>query len=822
MYSEDRSCRFFIEFPYDPKTSNPFGAAVKGSRDSRRGVQTRSSPPTAARQTFPHATSRGGPLRWDLLTDLEVKTDPWEPALHVVVVSSASELRDAPVELLHLDALELSIGSGRSSFLKKLYVPNLSKFVIRGNTQDSLPQFSSSSISLESLDIEGPHYSKTSRLEVLRAVSTTMRHLIIRDCFGSSVARFLDGGFMEMLTPAFHSSTSRCCCPSLESLTVACLHGISDWAIERFVVRRTSTTDLSAPSLKRVRSQFNRLMKLDIIPNLKSFMDAGLEVEMMYSILRRTNYCPLDDEVLEIRSLLAEPTRLLLVLDEEISQLQKSIEKLTEKRQTLSGYIEEHKALISPIRRIPQDVLAEIFFACLPTHRNCVMTTSEAPVLLGRICSSWRALSLATPRLWASLHVVQPGGSGASNDTTTQRFETMKLWLGRSGQCPLSISVYTSYTHLFPEEPMPTQAQPLPIDLFLKELSFHAKRWQHVSFSTTSDAFEALAHLSAADVPILESITVRLPPPFPPHDVTEWTQFGMFAGPRISKFLTSASCFSPSIPLRWHLLTNLDIVGSIWESRVDSEEALEVLIRCPQLQRFKLTVKETADPVPSGYPPVELPHLHSLELDVGPHSHLLSHLRAPELRKFVLRGPVESLPSFLSLCPHLERLDVGSYPTKSSLLESLRVLSPALRSLAFRGHAPPPENTALNVPRVPFDDDALAALGRRSCCPLLEEFTLMATHTISDRALQQFVETRMAMTDEVGASSLKQVRVLFSRPMDLDIKTGLKPFLDAGLDIETVYTIKSQASFSPWLGVADAPRHSLVPVYHAAPSHWYD
>ncbi|KAK6996923.1 hypothetical protein R3P38DRAFT_3068506 [Favolaschia claudopus] len=532
-----------------------------------------------------------------------------------------------------------------------------------------------------------------------------------------------------------------------------------------------------------------------------------------------TNYCPLDDEVLEIRSLIAEPTRQLLVLDEEISQLQKSIEKLTDKRKTLSGYIEEHKALISPIRRIPQDVLSEIFFACLPTHRNCVMTTSEAPLLLGRVCSSWRTLSLSTPRLWATLHITQPGGSGASNESITQRFEAMKMWLGRSGQCPLSISVYTSYMHCSPEAPMSTQAQPLPVDLFLKELSFHAKRWQHVSFSTTSAAFKALAYLSAADVPILESITARLPPPFPPHDVVEWTHFGMFAGPRVSKFLTSASCFSTSIPLCWHLLTSLDVVGSLWESCVDSEAALEVLIRCPQLQRFKLTVKGTTDPVPLEYPPVELPHLHFLELDVGPHSHLLSHLRAPELRRFVLRGPAESLPSFLSLCPHLERLDVGSCLTKSSLLESIRVLSPALRSLAFRGHAPPP---ALNALRVPFDDDALAALGQRSCCPLLEEFTLMATHTISDRALQQFVETRMAMTDEVGASSLKQVRVLFSRPLDLDIKTGLKPFLDAGLNIETVYTLKSQASFSPWLGVADAPRHSLVPAYHAAPSHWYD
>ncbi|KAF8210556.1 hypothetical protein K438DRAFT_1570262, partial [Mycena galopus ATCC 62051] len=57
------------------------------------------------------------------------------------------------------------------------------------------------------------------------------------------------------------------------------------------------------------------------------------------------------------------------------------------------------KALISSIRRLPLQVIQEIFIACLPTHRNCVMSASEAPIQLGRICSSWRALAFSTPQL---------------------------------------------------------------------------------------------------------------------------------------------------------------------------------------------------------------------------------------------------------------------------------------------------------------------------------------------------------------------------------------------------------------------------------------
>ncbi|KAF8213683.1 hypothetical protein K438DRAFT_1550126, partial [Mycena galopus ATCC 62051] len=117
-----------------------------------------------------------------------------------------------------------------------------------------------------------------------------------------------------------------------------------------------------------------------------------------------TNYCPTDEEVAEIKSHLVEPSLRLKELDDKIAELQKAIDKLAEERDGLGAYVGAHKALISPVRRLPLDIIQEIFIACLPTHRNCVMSASEAPILLGRICSSWRALSLSTPRLWASLH----------------------------------------------------------------------------------------------------------------------------------------------------------------------------------------------------------------------------------------------------------------------------------------------------------------------------------------------------------------------------------------------------------------------------------
>ncbi|KAJ7699006.1 hypothetical protein B0H17DRAFT_863976, partial [Mycena rosella] len=113
-----------------------------------------------------------------------------------------------------------------------------------------------------------------------------------------------------------------------------------------------------------------------------------------------TNHCPEDEEIAQIRALLTEPAIRLKSLDDEISKLQVVLDRMKEERSRLGTYVEGHRALISLARRLPLDIIQEIFLACIPTHRNCVMSATEAPVLLGRICSSWRSISLSTPRLW--------------------------------------------------------------------------------------------------------------------------------------------------------------------------------------------------------------------------------------------------------------------------------------------------------------------------------------------------------------------------------------------------------------------------------------
>ncbi|KAJ7811561.1 hypothetical protein B0H14DRAFT_2378290, partial [Mycena olivaceomarginata] len=102
---------------------------------------------------------------------------------------------------------------------------------------------------------------------------------------------------------------------------------------------------------------------------------------------------------------------------------------------------------------LPCNVIEEIFMSCLPTHQNCVMNATEAHVLLGRVYSAWRTILLSTPRLWSKLHVVKLKSPWCTyqmseaqaqklSEKVAQRMEATKMWLDRSGPCPLSISLH--------------------------------------------------------------------------------------------------------------------------------------------------------------------------------------------------------------------------------------------------------------------------------------------------------------------------------------------------------------------------------------------
>ncbi|KAJ7241441.1 hypothetical protein C8J57DRAFT_1369361, partial [Mycena rebaudengoi] len=337
-----------------------------------------------------------------------------------------------------------------------------------------------------------------------------------------------------------------------------------------------------------------------------------------------TNYCPLDSEIQCIRDLLVEPSLELKRLDNEIRELEAAADRLQAERQRISAYVDAHSALLSPIRHLPLDVVQEIFVACLPADRNAVMSACDAPVLLGRICSQWRKLSLSTPRLWASLHfIIAPH--------EPKRLEVMKMWLGRSGSCPLSISFYVNAWHDDCLGP------------FVNELGCVARRWKSMSMVATPSVLKMLAGLKQHDLPMLEEfslINIREHP-----ESLEFLQ-----GSRIRRISLNGDVPFSRLSFQWERLTYLSLVkyGWVGHNSIPSTLVLEILAQCANLRTCQLQIDEpgATEAVPPVRPNVVLPRLRSLTLGVVPDNvvtasslfRLIRHLTLPELRQLTILG----------------------------------------------------------------------------------------------------------------------------------------------------------------------------------------
>ncbi|KAF7376631.1 hypothetical protein MSAN_00079900 [Mycena sanguinolenta] len=535
-------------------------------------------------------------------------------------------------------------------------------------------------------------------------------------------------------------------------------------------------------------------------------------------------YCPSDPELAQIKAFLVEPCLRLKSLDEEIAVLRQALEKLTEERNNLSTYVEAHKALLSPIRRLPLDIICAIFVACLPTHRNCAMSAQEAPVLLGRICSAWRAISLSTPQLWSRVHIVEPTpsdlvpeSSEAYSAKVAQRLKAAGTWLRRSGTCPLSISLQsifnptTSRTRRIAHVP-PSDSH------FLNVLLPFVSRWQYMDLVLSPGPHKALTGLTENDVPLLSRLRI-----FPRPEATNipfLTQLGILHAPNLRSFsVVGGKMNALHLPLRWHQLTALSFDGT---SNVEAAQApaavLTILSRCPKLRTVHFLIH---DPVESRLSDtvVECSFLHTVDLYcVGNPLHtaglLLSRLRLPSFRNFKLGGfqafqpqttaikSAEWLMSSLASFTRLKSIGLESAMfSKPALIRFLRGLPHTMLRLEIAEPLPVPGQATFRG-RITLDDGVMEVLDASfegpTPCPALEELVVIACRAVSDKALLSFVRFRLPI--------LKYVRIAFERERQFDILPELQHLTEAeDLKISLTYVTFPAPPFSPWEGLPDAP-----------------
>ncbi|KDR78391.1 hypothetical protein GALMADRAFT_1318681 [Galerina marginata CBS 339.88] len=100
-----------------------------------------------------------------------------------------------------------------------------------------------------------------------------------------------------------------------------------------------------------------------------------------------SNDAPSEATITSVKELLLEPSAELLATNAEIQRPNTILNELKHKQERIKSSIDGYNTILAPVRQFPADILHEILYHCLPTHRNSVMDASEASVLLTRICS---------------------------------------------------------------------------------------------------------------------------------------------------------------------------------------------------------------------------------------------------------------------------------------------------------------------------------------------------------------------------------------------------------------------------------------------------
>ncbi|KAJ7283852.1 hypothetical protein C8J57DRAFT_1498855 [Mycena rebaudengoi] len=547
-----------------------------------------------------------------------------------------------------------------------------------------------------------------------------------------------------------------------------------------------------------------------------------------------TNFVPSDAQCNDIRTLVSDAEETVAAMDSDIADLRAAVDKLLTQREKLCADISAHQALVTPARRLPRDIIQELFAACLPADRNPVMDASDAPIILTQICRSWRTIALSTPCLWARLHVVISDKA----EKTSQLADRVKAWVGRSGVLPLSLSVVLSRTFVETPEGCENAAK------IFATLAAYSRRWKRIEFLfalATEPLLASLTSLSAEDVPQLEKIVlstwIKEPEPA--------CRIPILDTPSLRIASINSFGHTPVLPAVWDNLTELHLnTGEANERRLGftgqrsghpcastylpARMAVDILRRCPNLEVASLDITcdyreattSTQPRTDTSYGPwFALTKLRKLSIWFmqRPPNLFFQTIAFPALRSFRYLGGGEKMRlPFLSLLAearHLQELTLCLQrftlaPILAGLLHVPELTKLKLRaenSQLWNCYWPVAGEDHFPAPRK-MHEELLAHLTPnilRTVCPRLQSLELDECTLFSDASLLSFLQARLG--GRHAAEPLKHFRARFSRPQEMDVVDALEPLIGPDVSVELLYHPSyippPPASYSPWEGV---------------------
>ncbi len=334
----------------------------------------------------------------------------------------------------------------------------------------------------------------------------------------------------------------------------------------------------------------------------------------------RSDYVPSASDVHQIKESLCAIEQEVQRYDDELFRLYTLVAQRESEQRELKLNAEKCRSILAPVRRLPNEMLSEIFAQCCKQSDedvNCISETQTLSVMsISLVCSRWRSLAVSTKSLWAVFSI---------NPTAVSTFtlQCLQMYITRSGDVPLTIQVPHIYEDVsatalagasgFYDVLLDTAPKWRKMDLGsiyfgqrLSPVKHHLKNLEELIidsdclFTTDRDVF--------SDAPKLRTLNIAITPEavahtFPYHQISDLT---LYIQCSYSKFVEFLSKFPRvrNLELGAYLddlnsiqgLAKTDL-GTVQNLHLNTASIIPFVIRAftfPQLESITLNCKDTA------------------------------------------------------------------------------------------------------------------------------------------------------------------------------------------------------------------------------------
>ncbi|KAJ6456085.1 hypothetical protein C8R45DRAFT_580954 [Mycena sanguinolenta] len=336
-----------------------------------------------------------------------------------------------------------------------------------------------------------------------------------------------------------------------------------------------------------------------------SDMDPTQSPSLVSSDIVKTNDPPLDSQIPVLQDFISKGCARMATLETKIALLKSSLDKLVQQKDELAAEIRMHENALSPLRRMPTEILSHIFTYTLPPHEP---DAESAPWTVSAICARWRAIAVSDPCLWTTIR----------HDLTLKRGEDTdvlkcQIQLSRSGQLPLNVEFHLHFwTVLTPEDHQ-----------MLDLVCAHTGHWETVSFVGPTELYEPLRSAIQGPLFQLRRLEIEIPLYIYSDDEgnTPWELHDVPLLQTVS-FNRTLWEFPLRMMLPWPQLSRFG-GSNTWGGHLSVLCSASNLVDCS----LEMDIQDRSSPTDL---PVFLPHLCRLSLS---NSHLLECLRTPALEE---------------------------------------------------------------------------------------------------------------------------------------------------------------------------------------------